>query len=83
MDLMIFEANHLRGLRTYLEELYGNRAFSQILPVSCSTLDAKSTFGEWTFYAVYILDVLRKAAGSKLRQPVRSSSPQRDRICRI
>lgn len=48
-------------------DLIGNRAFSHILPVSCSTLDAKPTFGEWAFYAVYILDVLRA------KPPVRNS----------
>lgn len=58
MDLMLFERGCLRGLRCYLEGLYGQPAFERILPHSCETMNDKALFGEWTLYAVYLLDVL-------------------------
>lgn len=67
MDLMLFESARLRELRRYLETLYGDEPFLRILPRRCETLEEKATFGEWTLYAVFLLDVL------KTRPPVRNS----------
>jgi len=59
MDLKLLEASHLRLLRDYLNDIYGDEAFLHILPQRCESLEDKVTFGEWTLYAVFLLDVLR------------------------
>jgi hypothetical protein len=67
MDLTLFESGRLRELRQYLTGLYGNEPFLRILPRRCDTLEEKGTFGEWTLYAVFLLDVL------KARPPMKNS----------
>lgn len=70
MDLTLFESGRLRELRRYLANLYGDEPFLRILPRRCDTLEEKTTFGEWTLYAVFMLDVL------KARPPLRNSRNQ-------
>jgi hypothetical protein len=67
MDLTLFESKRLRQLRQYLKTLYGESPFHTILPRDCEDLQQKATFGEWTLYAVFLLDVL------KIKMPVRNS----------
>lgn len=59
MDLMLFESVHLKELRAYLESIYGPDPFLKILPKKAETYEQKNTFGEWTLYAVFLLDVLK------------------------
>lgn len=59
MDLMLFESAHLKELRGYLESIYGVEPFLKILPREAETFEQKNTFGEWTLYAVFLLDVLK------------------------
>jgi hypothetical protein len=67
MDFMLFDSMRLRELREYLTALYGDEAFLRILPKKCDTIEQKAAFGEWTLYAVFLLDVL------KAKIPVRNS----------
>jgi len=67
MDLTLFESTRLRQLREYLETLYGENPFHAILPRDCEDIRQKATFGEWTLYAVFLLDVL------KIKMPVKNS----------
>jgi len=67
MDFMLFESARLRELREYLGKLYGSEAFFHILPKQCDTIEQKVVFGEWTLYAVFLLDVLNA------RVPVQNS----------
>jgi hypothetical protein len=59
MDFMLFEAGRLKELRNYLISIYGEDAFLQILPKQSHTLEQKVSFGEWTLYAVFLLDVVK------------------------
>jgi hypothetical protein len=70
MDFTIFAANTLRGLRRYIEELYGPGGIAAVLPRSCDTLEQKVIFGEWALHAVYLLDVLNEYV------PLRNSQNQ-------
>ncbi|HEX6715484.1 MAG TPA: DUF6492 family protein [Pyrinomonadaceae bacterium] len=67
MDLTLFESKRLRQLRAYLKTLYGENPFHAILPRDCEDMQQKATFGEWTLYAVFLLDVL------KIKMPIRNS----------
>ena len=67
MDFMLFESSHLYKLRRYLEAIYGKEPFLQILPKQCDTEEQRVTFGEWTLYAVFLLDVLN------IKVPVQNS----------
>ncbi|GGH58097.1 hypothetical protein GCM10008014_30380 [Paenibacillus silvae] len=67
MELMIFDCQYLRSLMNYLNQLYGNNALASVVPDSCDTYSEKTAFGEWTLYAVYILDVLNDSV------PIRNS----------
>lgn len=68
MDLKLFEAARLRDLRAHLDARHGRDALLGIVPTRCETLDEKVVFGEWTLYAVFLLDVLSAAV------PVRNSA---------
>ena len=59
MDLTLFESAHLQKLREYLEGIYGREPFLKILPRETETFEQRNTFGEWTLYAVFLLDVLK------------------------
>jgi hypothetical protein len=67
MDLMLFETDRLVALRQHLSRLYGEGAFLRVLPKRCDTPEQKVAFGEWTLYAVFLLDVLGA------RVPIRNS----------
>jgi Family of unknown function (DUF6492) len=67
MELMILDRQHLTGLRDHLARLYGPESFVGIVPAQCDSLLDKVKFGEWTLYAVYILDVMNE------RVPVRNA----------
>jgi len=67
MDLTLFDRRHLMALRQYLARLYQNTSFADVLPTSIQTVAERRLFGEWTLYAVFVLDVLRFPA------PVRNS----------
>jgi Family of unknown function (DUF6492) len=66
-DLTVFKAAYLSSLRTYLERKYGPSAFIAVAPHRTESFEDKQSFGEWTMYAVYVLDVLRAEV------PVRNS----------
>lgn len=59
MDLMIFDRKILQELRTYLEVIFGSYPFLKIITNSARNLYEKTRFGEWTLYAIFILDVLK------------------------
>jgi len=65
MDLMVFEAKLLCCLRRDLRLRYGTRGLAAVLPKTCTTLEDKVRFGEYTLYAVYLLDVLRMPVPSR------------------
>lgn len=67
MDFMLFDGRRLKELRRHLFSLYGDEAFRKILPGRCDTIEQRVSFGEWTLYAVFLLDVL------KAHPPVRNS----------
>lgn len=57
MDLFIFDAPMLRGLRDYLDARFGAPGLDKILPRLCETLEQRVAFGEWTLYALFALDI--------------------------
>jgi hypothetical protein len=59
MDVMVFDTDVLNALHRYLRTKHGAEPMLNILPVACSTLEEKVAFGEWSLYAVFLLDVLR------------------------
>lgn len=58
MDFMIFDRDILQALRSHLQSRYGENALESILPARCCTMNEKVLFGEWSLYAVFVLDVL-------------------------
>lgn len=58
MDLMVFDGLRLTALRERLVALHGQNCFERLVPGKCRTYDERVRFGEWTLYAVFILDVL-------------------------
>lgn len=67
MDFMLLEARVLRSLRDYLEDLHGPAPFADLVTGKCETAEERLRFGEWTLYAVYLLDVLKESP------PIRNS----------
>ena len=68
MDLTVLDPAVLTGLRAYLEQLYGQDALTKVMPRTPENLAQKQTFGEWTLYAVFLLDVLG------MEVPIRNSN---------
>lgn len=68
MDLMVFGSPILSALRERLESLHGADALARIMPSDAHSMITMQTIGEWTLYAVFVLDVL------KLGVPVRNSN---------
>lgn len=60
MDFMTFDKKIIKSLHQYLESLYGQDFFSTILSGREISPYDKQLFGEWTLYAIYVLDVLSK-----------------------
>ena len=60
IDIGVFDRKTISQLRNYLESLYGDQAFFKLLHGKGISPFEKKTFGEWTLWAVYILDVLHK-----------------------
>ena len=58
MDLKVLESHYLQELRRYLAHLHGANPFATIVPRQCDSLAERASFGEWTLYAVFLLDVL-------------------------
>ena len=59
MELMIFNATYLIELLKYLSNIYGEDPIYRIIDnMSSDSLMDKTCFGEWTLYAVFLLDVL-------------------------
>jgi len=58
MDFTIWNAERLASLRDFLSTRHGDHPFSTIIPRNCNSLEDKKEFGEWTLYAVFVLDVL-------------------------
>jgi hypothetical protein len=58
MDLCLFERRHLLQLRAHVDRIHGESGLLSILPERCETLDDKLQFGEWSLYAVYLLDII-------------------------
>lgn len=73
-DLALFDGQNLAHLRQHLWRLSGSALLSDVMPLQSSSIDEKSEFGEWTLYAVFVLDVLidgvvaRNAAGKLVSQ---------------
>jgi hypothetical protein len=59
-DLFCFNRTALQDLQTYLETLYGQNPYQQILRNLDSASVSGNQFGEWTLYSTYLLDVLKK-----------------------
>jgi len=71
MDFSVLSAEYLIKLRKYLSQLYGVNPFIKIIPSGYPiTPLMKKSFGEWTLYSVFILDVLN------LNLAVRNSNSQ-------
>jgi hypothetical protein len=68
MDFMLLRRDVLRELRTYLSGIYGPDSWLKFLPVRCETLEDKCAFGEWTLYAVFLLEILQESV------PIRNSN---------
>lgn len=83
LDFNVFERRRLAGLRSHLSELYGNAGLRTIIPSRCDTLEDRVLFGEWSLYAVYLLDVLqahneiRNSASTHLAQVHNQSDLQK------
>jgi Family of unknown function (DUF6492) len=58
MDFNVFERTKLTLLRSYIRALHGDLGLLSILPERCDTLEDRALFGEWSLYAVYLLDVV-------------------------
>jgi hypothetical protein len=59
MDFTVFKSSYLAALRGYLESRVGRSPFVHAAPRRAASLEEKQKFGEWTLYAVFVLDVLR------------------------
>jgi hypothetical protein len=68
IPLFCYKAEHLRGLRARLVELYGSDPWATLLAGRPDTPEQRQLFGEWTLYALYLLDHLG------LEVPVRNSN---------
>lgn len=61
MELMIFKASYLLELHEYLTKLYGEDPIYKVIKnMSAENVYQKVCFGEWTLYAVFLLDVLKE-----------------------
>ncbi len=80
MELMTFKTSYLKQLRRYLSEIYGDDPIYRIIKsLSSQTLADKTCFGEWTLYAVFLLDVLKltirvKNSNSSFVEQIHSSN---------
>ena len=59
MELMIFEDSTLKELELYIKKLYGSY-YDLLSKLSATDLREKVSFGEWTLYAMFILDIIHK-----------------------
>jgi hypothetical protein len=57
MDFKVLEAEVLSRLRGHLQSLYGPQPFASIIPATDDP-SLRDSFGEWTAYSVFLLDVL-------------------------
>lgn len=60
-DLTMLDRDHLAGLREWVLRQNG-RPLEELLPTQVRNMGEKMCFGEWTLYAVYLLDVLHSRA---------------------
>jgi len=68
VDLALLECEYLTRLRSWIERRFGRRGLSDVIPGAAETLNEKKAFGEWTLYAVFVLDAL------EANTPVRNSN---------
>lgn len=59
LDFTIWDTEILKQLKTHLIQLYGPEVFKIIGPGKCDTLAKKTSFGEWTLYAAFVLDIIQ------------------------
>lgn len=60
MDFCVFNSEILVKIREYLSHIYGGSGYENFI-VDCTSflsLEDKNKFGEWTIYAMFILDIL-------------------------
>lgn len=57
IDFKVFQCSHLRDLERRMESLHGYCWAEAVLGGSYDTLEQKQGFGEWTAYALHVLDV--------------------------
>lgn len=67
ITLFCYRTRHLQGLRERLVELYGAEPFAELLGGIEDTPQNRQLAGEWTLYALYLLDYLH------LQIPVKNS----------
>jgi hypothetical protein len=59
MELMIFEDDNLKELELYVQKKYGS--ISNLLSkLSSTNFHEKAHFGEWSLYAMFLLDIIHK-----------------------
>lgn len=60
MDFCVFNSEILFKIREYLNHLYGGSGYENFVVDSTTVLglEDKNKFGEWTLYAMFVLDVL-------------------------
>lgn len=66
LDFTLFDIKILKSLKEYLFDIYGNDFFVKIIKNDSIIVEYKGivenkgiNFGEWTLYAVFVLDVLK------------------------
>lgn len=68
-DLFPMTASHLRALRSHLDRLHGSDGLTRILSRLGQPRCLDNRTGEWTMYAVFVIDVLRDGTPLQLADP--------------
>lgn len=65
-DVFPMSAAHLRGLRSHLDSMYGPDGLARVLGALGEPQRPDNRTGEWSMYAVFVLDVLRDSTPVRL-----------------